>query len=89
MANKNTTTSTSGDDIKVGVSVVQPTEEKLTVLETLKIKVPKLVKGPKVAKKEKTEKVSKETKSTAKKRTEKATKPKTTKTTEKDIEIDI
>ena len=86
MANKNTTSTTSGDDIKVGVSVVQPTEEKLTVLETLKIKVPKLVKGPKVAKKEKTEKVSKGAKVATKKATVKATKPKTTKS---DIEVEL
>ena len=83
MANKNSTTSTSGDDIKVGVSVVQPTEEKLTVLETLKIKVPKLVKGPKVAKKEKTEKTAK---TTTKKATVKVTKPKTTKS---DVEVEL
>lgn len=86
MANKNTTSTTSGDDIKVGVSVVQPTEEKLTVLETLKIKVPKLVKGPKVAKKEKTEKVSKGAKVATKKATVKVTKPKTTKS---DIEVEL
>lgn len=87
MANKNSTSAASGEDIKVGVSIVQPTEEKLTLLESFKLKIPKLVKGSKVAKKEK---VAKTEKTTTKKTTVKATKPKATKKSEnKDIEIEI
>lgn len=86
MANKNTS---SSDDIKVGVSVVQPTKEKLTLLESIKMKVPKKVKGPKIAKKEKVSKTEKTIKSTTKKSTVKATKPKATKSVEKDIEVEL
>lgn len=77
----NNVTNNNGDDIKVGINIVQPTEEKLTLLGSLKLKVPNKVKGAKQNDKKKTTK-PKATKTT------KTTKPKGNENN-KEIEKDI
>ncbi len=75
------------DDIKVGINIVQPTEEKLTLLGSLKLKVPNKVRGAKQNKKETAKKGVEKATKTAK---TKATKPKVKENKDNaEIEIDI